>query len=124
MVSTHTKLLAGVCALAAGISAHAAGKDAAGPDTARRRPDIEKIVADISPQRIEATIRKLVGFHTRHTMSETESDTVGIGAARRWIKSEFERCNMANGGRLQVAFDSVRACRAAKGADAHGAAGT
>lgn len=116
MVSTHIKLLAGACALAAGISAHAAGKEApvagkevaaaAGPDTARRRPDIEKIVADISPQRIEATIRKLAGFHTRHTMSETESDTVGIGAARRWIKREFERCNTANGGRLQVAFDS------------------
>jgi hypothetical protein len=76
------------------------------PDTARRQPDIDKIVREISPQRIEATVRKLVSFQTRHTMSETESDTVGIGAARRWIKSEFERCNAQNGGRLQVAFDS------------------
>ncbi|KQW88479.1 aminopeptidase [Massilia sp. Root418] len=76
------------------------------PDTARHHPDIDKIVREISPQRIEATVRKLVSFQTRHTMSATESDTVGIGAARRWIKSEFERCNAQNGGRLQVAFDS------------------
>jgi hypothetical protein len=75
---------------------------AAPPDMARRQPQIDKIVADISPQRIEATVRKLVLFQTRHTMSDTVSDTVGIGAARRWIKGELERC----GGRLQVNFDS------------------
>src|SRR5690606_520486 len=41
---------------------------------------------------------------TRHTMSETESETRGIGAARRWIKAELERCGA--GTPLQVAFDS------------------
>jgi hypothetical protein len=41
-----------------------------------------------------------VSFGTRHTMSDTVSDTRGIGAARRWIKSELERCGA--GGRLQV----------------------
>ncbi|MBY0238908.1 MAG: M20/M25/M40 family metallo-hydrolase [Burkholderiaceae bacterium] len=104
------KLPALACVLAATTAltpaAQAATPSAAAPDMARRQPHIEKIVGEISPQRIEATIRRLVGFHTRHTMSETVSDTVGIGAARRWIKSEFERCNAANGGRLQVAFDS------------------
>jgi hypothetical protein len=93
-------LLAAAGALAAGAAI------AAAPDTTRHQPDIDRIVGEISPQRIEATIRKLVSFQTRHTMSETASDTVGIGAARRWIKSEFERCNAQNGGRLQVAFDS------------------
>lgn len=72
----------------------------------RRDAQIESIVREISPQRIEATIRKLASFHTRHTMSETQSDTRGIGAARRWIKSELERCSAAAGGRLEVAFDS------------------
>lgn len=74
--------------------------------TELHQAQIDKIVADISPQRIEAYVRKLAGFKTRHTMSDTVSDTVGIGAARRWIKSELERCGADAGGRLQVAFDS------------------
>jgi hypothetical protein len=90
-------------AAALAMAAAAGSSCAAAPDTDRRQPQVDKIVAEISPQRIEATIRKLVAFKTRHTMSETESDTVGIGAARRWIKSEMERCGA---GRLQVAFDS------------------
>ncbi|SHH15717.1 M20/M25/M40 family metallo-hydrolase [Massilia sp. CF038] len=84
----------------------ASTKPAPKDPTERHQVQIDKIVADISPQRIEATIRKLVAFKTRHTMSDTISDTVGIGAARRWIKSELERCGAAAGGRLEVAFDS------------------
>ncbi len=52
---------------------------------------IHKMVGDVSASRLEADIRTLVGFGTRHTLSETESDIRGIGAARRWIKAEFER---------------------------------
>ena len=70
------------------------------------QPAIAQLVAGISPQRIEAHVRKLVSFQTRHTMSDTVSDTQGIGAARRWIKAELERCGAQAGGRLQVAFDS------------------
>ena len=72
----------------------------------RLQPAIVQLVAGISPQRIEAHVRKLVSFQTRHTMSDTVSDTQGIGAARRWIKAELERCGAQAGGRLQVAFDS------------------
>lgn len=79
---------------------------AAAPDTGRHQAQIDQIVKEISPVRIEGYIHKLVGFRTRHTMSDTVSDTEGIGAARRWIKSELERCGAARGGRLQVAFDS------------------
>ncbi|WP_028100427.1 M28 family peptidase [Pseudoduganella violaceinigra] len=91
--------------LAAGLALAAASgiARAAAPDVERRQPQVEKIVADISPQRIEAAVRKLVGFRTRHSMSETESDTIGIGAARRWIKSELERCGS---GKLHLSFDS------------------
>ena len=71
-----------------------------------RNPQIEAIVAAVSPARIEARIRKLASFHTRHTLSRTDSDTQGIGAARRWIKEELEQCSRAAGGRLQVAIDS------------------
>lgn len=108
MAQNKTALTAAVAAAFAAAAAcnGAIAAEPAAPDTAGRQPQIDKIVSEISPQRIEATIRKLVSFQTRHTMSETESDTVGIGAARRWIKSEFERCNAQAGGRLQVEFDS------------------
>ena len=43
------------------------------------------LAADVSADRIEKDIRTLVSFGTRHTLSETESDTRGIGAARRWV---------------------------------------
>ena len=75
------------------------------PATEKKNADIEKIVKEISAKRIEATIRKLVGFETRNSLSETVSDIKGIGAARRWIKSEMERCNAENGGRMKVEFD-------------------
>ena len=68
-----------------------------------RNPQIVRIVEEISPQRIEATIRKLVSFQTRNSLSETESETRGIGAARRWIKKELEACS--KGTALRVEFD-------------------
>ncbi len=68
-------------------------------------PTIAKVVSDVSVKRIEATIRKLVSFGTRNSLSDDTSETRGIGAARRWIKSQLEECSAANGGRLQVAFD-------------------
>lgn len=50
-----------------------------------------QLANEVSAERIEADIRQLVGFGTRHTLSDTVSDTRGIGAARRWIAEEFER---------------------------------
>lgn len=67
------------------------------------RPELMRLLAEIQPARLEQHIRQLVGFHTRHTASDTESTTRGIGAARRAIKAELARCS---GGQLQVAFDS------------------
>lgn len=90
--------------LAATGAAYAADHKA--PEIGARRAQIDDILREISPQRIQATIDKLVSFGTRHTMSDTVSETRGIGAARRWIKSELERCGAAAGGRLQVALDS------------------
>lgn len=67
---------------------------------------IHNIVSDISADRIENDITTLVNFGTRHTLSETESDTRGIGAARRWIKQEFEKISAECGGCLEVYFQS------------------
>ncbi len=49
------------------------------------------IINDVSPDRIKSTVKTLVDFGTRHTLSDTISDKRGIGAARRWIKAEFNR---------------------------------
>lgn len=67
---------------------------------------LRDIAAAPSPQNIERDIRKLVSFGTRHTLSETESDTRGVGAARRWIKAEFERISKDCGGCLEVRYVS------------------
>ena len=61
-----------------------------------------QLAADVSAEQIEAYIEKLVSFGTRHTLSATESDTRGIGAARRWIAEEFERISADCGGCLEV----------------------
>ncbi|HEX9431147.1 MAG TPA: M28 family metallopeptidase [Burkholderiales bacterium] len=71
-----------------------------------RNAQVDAIVNGIQAASLEARIRKLVSFHTRHTLSRTDSETRGIGAARRWIRAELENCSRAAGGRLQVAFDS------------------
>ncbi|WP_103666049.1 M28 family metallopeptidase [Gracilimonas amylolytica] len=59
-----------------------------------------------SAERIEADITKLVGFGTRHTLSDTTSATEGIGAARRWLKAEFEQISEDCGGCLEVFYVS------------------
>lgn len=67
---------------------------------------IYDIVDSVSPGRIESDIRTLVDFGTRHTASQTESATRGIGAARRWIHDEFERISAECGGCLEVVYVS------------------
>lgn len=58
--------------------------------------------AAVSAERIEKDIHTLVGFGTRHTLSDVESGTRGIGAARRWIEDEFNRISAGCGGCLEV----------------------
>lgn len=63
---------------------------------------LHEIVASVSTQRIQQDIETLAGFGTRHTLSDTVSDSRGIGAARRWIQAEFERISAACGNCLEV----------------------
>ncbi|WP_100612622.1 M28 family metallopeptidase [Confluentibacter lentus] len=51
---------------------------------------IYDIINAVSAERIEKDINTLANFGTRNTFSDTVSNTRGIGAARRWIKQEFE----------------------------------
>jgi Zn-dependent M28 family amino/carboxypeptidase len=65
-------------------------------------PEIQKMIKEVSAKNIEATIRKLVSFGTRNSLSEQDNPTRGIGAARDWIYSEFQRISAECGGCLQV----------------------
>jgi Zn-dependent M28 family amino/carboxypeptidase len=74
--------------------------------TIRQDAAIKTMVDEVSSKNIEATIRKLVTFKSRHTLSDTTSKTEGSGAARNWIKSEYERYAKESGGRMTVQFDT------------------
>jgi Zn-dependent M28 family amino/carboxypeptidase len=63
---------------------------------------IYDIINSALPDRIEKDIRILANFGTRNTMSDTISETRGIGAARRWIKEEFQNINNDCKGCLSV----------------------
>lgn len=63
-----------------------------------------EIAGSPSADRIERDIRTLVDFGTRHTLSEVENRTRGIGAARRWIRAEFDRISDTCGGCLEVGY--------------------
>ena len=54
------------------------------------------------PARLKASVEKLVSFGTRHTLSSTTDPKRGIGAARNWGATEFERISRACGGCLKV----------------------
>lgn len=68
----------------------------------RRDAEIGRIVREIDVRNIERTIRKLVSFGTRNTLSEQESATRGIGAARDWLFDEFGKIAAQTGGRMTV----------------------
>lgn len=63
---------------------------------------LHQIAGEVSAERQHAIIAKLVSFGTRHTLSDTKSDTRGIGAARRWIASQFTAMSKDCGGCLVV----------------------
>jgi Zn-dependent M28 family amino/carboxypeptidase len=65
-------------------------------------PLLHEIAAQVSPEQQHATIARLVAFGTRHTLSDTKSDTRGIGAARRWVASQFQAISKDCGGCLTV----------------------
>lgn len=68
-------------------------------------PEIKKMISEVKSENLEATVKKLVSFGTRHTLSDTKSATRGIGAAQRWVKSEFDNYALASNGRLTSVID-------------------
>ncbi len=67
---------------------------------------IYDIIDAVSAERIKADVKTLVAFGTRHTLSDTVSKTRGIGAARRWMKGEFDNISSDCNGCLEVMYQS------------------
>ncbi|GHJ37001.1 M20/M25/M40 family metallo-hydrolase [Streptomyces sp. TS71-3] len=119
--ATRRAVLSTAAAVAAGVplAAGAAPAAAAAPPTAdgtatpdraptAQRPDRELrgLLDEIDPDRIEATVRRLAAFGTRHTLSTQDDPDRGIGAARDWIHAEMSRYAAASGGRMTVELQS------------------
>ncbi|HEU0277694.1 MAG TPA: M20/M25/M40 family metallo-hydrolase [Rhodanobacteraceae bacterium] len=90
-------------ALLAAASGSLAAQDAAQP---REQPTLHALATAPSEARLHDTIAHLVGFGTRHTLSDTQSDKRGIGAARRWVKAQFEAISRDCGGCIEVVTPS------------------
>ncbi|MET3430444.1 hypothetical protein BJ973_009656 [Actinoplanes tereljensis] len=94
------------------VSAAAVTAGIAGPAQAvgRRKPaadpQLRAMLREIDPARVEAIIRRLVAFGTRHTLSAQDDPERGIGAARDWLQAEFQRYADRSDGRMTVALDS------------------
>ena len=73
-------------------------------------PKIKAALSEISAAHVRSDIEKLVSFQNRSTLSAQDAAAIaqdrGIGAAREWIQSEFERYSRACGGCLEVKTDT------------------
>src|SRR6267378_1219815 len=80
------------------------------PSPAAPDPRISEALKQISAEHVRQTVDKLVSFGTRSTLSAQDDDSIkagkGIGAAREWIKAEFEHYSKDCGGCLEVKTDS------------------
>ena len=98
-----------VCCPAAGLAQQSAASTNA-VDPGSVDPQVSAAIQQVSAERIRQTIEKLVSFGNRSTISPQDEANVkagkGVGAARDWIKSEFERYSKDCGGCLEVKTDA------------------
>src|SRR6201996_1218155 len=67
-----------------------------------QHPLLAELAAQVSAEREQATDARLVAFGTRHSLSDTQSETHGIGAARRWVAAQFAALSQACAGCLTI----------------------
>jgi hypothetical protein len=105
--ATPLMLLLGLGIAAFAVRAHAQDAPHSAAD-----PKIAGALQKVSAQNVRASIEKLAGFGTRLTLSAQDPGSIsagrGIGAAREWIRSEFERYSKDCGGCLDVKTDSFK----------------
>jgi hypothetical protein len=109
LISTAAAAALGVPLLSSPASAATTdGRGGPGGPVRPQRPDRElrRLLRDVDPRRIEASITALVGFGTRHTLSSQDDPVRGIGAARDWIFAQLQESAAASEGRMTVALQS------------------
>ncbi|MFF9899456.1 M20/M25/M40 family metallo-hydrolase [Streptomyces longispororuber] len=106
----RTLLTGAAATAAAAVAVQSTGAAAAGERArlAPQRPSRElwSLLREIDHRRIEATVRRLVAFGTRHTLSAQDDPERGIGAARDWILARMREYARASGGRMTVELQS------------------
>ncbi len=112
--TTSRRTLLSASVVTAGVAASAplspapaaAANPPAGPGVAiqPQPPDrqLRQLLRQVSPSRIEATVRQLAAFGTRHTLSSQDDPSRGIGAARDWIFARMQAIAATSGGRMTV----------------------
>lgn len=73
----------------------------------QRDGEIERMVKEVSPDSLEAYVRKLVSFGTRNTLSSTSDPKRGIGAARNWVLLKFNEFAGRSNGRMTALIDTI-----------------
>jgi hypothetical protein len=106
-----TAVTAAAVPLVAGASPATAGGrwedppiDGPGRRISPQRPSaaLRQALRAVDADRIEADVRRLAAFGTRHTLSTQDDPVRGIGAARDWIHDRFAAAAAASGGRMTV----------------------
>ncbi|KND34001.1 M20/M25/M40 family metallo-hydrolase [Streptomyces acidiscabies] len=95
--------LAATAAEATAAEANATGRPATAQPPSH---ELRSLLKELDPARIEATIRALVSFGTRHTLSTQDDPARGIGAARDWIQDRLRSYAAESGGRMTVELQS------------------
>jgi len=72
------------------------------PCAAAEPPLLDDVAQAVQVSRLQSTVETLVGFGTRHTLSDTRSNTRGIGAARRWVQARWLALAQECGGCIEV----------------------
>ncbi|MFC7344392.1 M28 family metallopeptidase [Saccharopolyspora griseoalba] len=100
---TGAAVLSGT-ARAADLRPAAGGSLPPGEPIVPQRPDaqLRALLAQVDERRIEAAVRELAGFGTRHTLSSQDDPERGIGAARDWLHAEMQSYAAESGGRMTV----------------------
>src|SRR5262252_3811133 len=84
-------------------SASAAAADAGLAATARGfDPELRAMLGEVDPRRIQAIIRRLTQFGTRHTLSSQTDPVRGIGAATAWVLGQMQAIAATSSGRMTV----------------------
>lgn len=97
----------GAAAATPGAATPAASPTPATPATVQPPSrELRTLLKELNPHRIEATVRTLASFGTRHTLSAQDDPVRGIGAARDWIAAQLRSYAAESGGRMSVELQS------------------